>query len=94
MAERPEKLPPRRQDQVRQQIQASKIIARLTDCVMGKINLSPSQVAAARTLLAKTLPDLTSVELSGDVQHHYLARVPAVADTTEKWAAEHVPVTH
>lgn len=47
---------------------ASAAIRRLGDCVAGDVRLTGTQVAAARVLLAKCLPDLSqvSVEHSGD----------------------------
>ncbi len=61
------------QDDVRRKIQASQLINRLTDHVLGETELSATQVAAAKILLSKSLPDLQSVELAGPeggaVQH-------------------------
>lgn len=53
-------------DDVRSKIGASMILNRLKDHIAGKINLSPTQVRAAEILLKKTLPDLASIEHSGD----------------------------
>lgn len=50
---------------VRSKIQASQIINRLTACIMGKVELSAAQVAAARILLDKSVPSLQSTELTG-----------------------------
>ena len=41
------------------------IINRLHDHVGGSLELSATQIAAAKILLSKTLPDLSSVELTG-----------------------------
>lgn len=49
------KLGPQRQDELRTKIEAQKLIARLQDHVLGKVELSASQVSAARTLLNKAL---------------------------------------
>ncbi len=54
------------QEDVRSKIQASALIGRLTKHVEGEIELSPTQVRAAEILLKKTLPDLGSVEMTGD----------------------------
>jgi hypothetical protein len=59
------RLNPRHQEMVRTKIQASQIINRLTDCVMGKTDLTSEQVAAARILLGKSVPDLQRTELTG-----------------------------
>lgn len=64
------RLNPRHQLMVRAKIQASQIINRLTACVMGKVELSPAQVQAARILLDKSVPTLSSVDatISGETQ--------------------------
>lgn len=51
------------QSDVRQKIQASQIINRLSDHLNGKADLSPTQLRAAEILLKKTLPDLSSVDI-------------------------------
>jgi hypothetical protein len=58
-------------DEVRQKIQASQLINRLTAHVNSKTPLlDASQVQAARALLNKVLPDLSSVEAkhSGSIE--------------------------
>lgn len=57
------------QADVRSKIQASQLINRLTDHVDGKVELSMSQLRAAEILLKKSLPDLSSVEISGDPEN-------------------------
>lgn len=54
-----------RQDQVRIQIGVSNIVSRLEKCANGKLKMTKEQIACARVLLAKTLPDLQRVEVSG-----------------------------
>lgn len=54
-------------DMTRQKIQASQIINRLQNFVFGKIKMEPHQVTAALGLLKKTIPDLSAVEHSGEV---------------------------
>lgn len=46
-------------EQTRQKVQASQLINRLQDHVLGTVELSATQVRAAEILLKKTLPDLT-----------------------------------
>lgn len=41
------------------------LVKRLTDHVVGKTEMSQTQLKAAEILLKKSLPDLASVELSG-----------------------------
>jgi len=57
----------RHQEDVRTKIQASAIITRLMSAFDGTIELSQVQVNIGKTLLDKALPDLKSMELSGDV---------------------------
>lgn len=52
----------------RDKIQASNIVHRLVKHVEGEIELSATQITAAKVLLNKVLPDLKAVEhgVSGD----------------------------
>ena len=54
------------QDDVRKKIQTSQLLNRLTDHALGEIELSNTQVRAIEILLKKSIPDLQSIELSGD----------------------------
>lgn len=58
-------LRPKHSDEVRSKIQASQLINRLSDHVNGKVELSSTQVKAAEILLKKSIPDLSSVEMTG-----------------------------
>ena len=53
------------QDDVRMKIQASQLVNRLTDHALGEVELSSTQVRAIEILLRKSIPDLTSVEMTG-----------------------------
>jgi hypothetical protein len=66
------------QDDVRSKIQTSQIINRLTDHGFGKVDLSPSQVQALSIVLKKSLPDLASVELSGNKDAPIVTRIELV----------------
>ena len=57
------------QDDVRSKIQTSQLINRLTEHALGTVELSPTQVRAIEILIKKTLPDLSTVELTGDVEN-------------------------
>jgi phage-related protein len=52
-----------------EKIQASQLVNRLRDHVLGKVELTASQVTAALGLLKKTLPDLAAVQYTGEVTH-------------------------
>lgn len=51
---------------VRAKIQSSQLINRLQGHANGTVELSPTQVNAAKILLGKTVPDLSSVTLEGN----------------------------
>lgn len=59
------RLNPRHQDMVRDKIQASQLINRLTEHALGQIDLEPTQVKAIEILLKKSIPDLSAVSISG-----------------------------
>jgi hypothetical protein len=60
------RLHPRHSEQVRAKIQASVIVSRLHGHVMGKIDMTPSQVAAANSLLDRSVPKLSQIQHVGD----------------------------
>lgn len=59
-------LRPKHSDEVRAKIQASMLIRGLQDNFEGKKNLTPGQIKSAEILLRKSVPDLSSIELSSD----------------------------
>lgn len=90
MAARVKKI--RHDDETRSRIQAAKLMDRLHACVMGEIELSATQVAAAKTLLGKILPDLQAVDMQSTTDNtvRILAEKPM---TSEEWAKSHA-ATH
>lgn len=50
----------------REKIQTSMLINRLEDHIVGKLELTATQLRAIEILLKKSLPDLSNVQLSGD----------------------------
>jgi hypothetical protein len=54
-------------DKVRKRIQVSQLVNRLRKHALGECDMSPTQVKAAEILLRKSLPDLSSVEHSGEI---------------------------
>lgn len=58
----------RQQEQTRSAIQTSQLINRLQDFALGKkqVDLDASRLKAIEILLRKSLPDLSSVTISGD----------------------------
>lgn len=57
---------PRISEEHRSKIQTSQLINRLTALVNGSVEMPPHAVTAALGLLRKTVPDLSSVEMSGE----------------------------
>lgn len=55
-------------DTWKEKIAAGRILERLIDHVTGEIDMSATQIAAARTLLNKVYPDLKAVELDGSIE--------------------------
>lgn len=89
MAARTRKI--RHDDETRAKIQAAQIINRFTQCLMGEISLDAQQVSCGKTLLAKILPDLQSVDHSGDVATPFVIYTPPPAETSEEWEQSNVP---
>lgn len=53
-------------EDTRKKIQAAQIINRLMGHVLGEVDLDAAQVSSAKTLLAKVLPDLKALEVTGN----------------------------
>lgn len=47
-------------------IRASQLLNRLNMFANGEIDMTPAQVQAAKIVIAKEIPDLKALELSGD----------------------------
>lgn len=71
----------------REKIRASMLINRLRNHVLGRIEMSATQLRAAEILLRKAIPDLSAVEHTGEVTQ-WVMRVPEVSETTEAWAQQ------
>jgi hypothetical protein len=59
-------LRPKHSDEIRAKIQASMLIRGLHDHFEGKRDLTATQLKSAEILLRKSVPDLSSVEMSTD----------------------------
>lgn len=81
----------RHDEDTRAKIKTTLLIRRLTDHVTGAIEMSPSQVSAALGLIRKTLPDLQATDLSGSVEHNYVARMPAPIEDKDEWEQRYKP---
>ncbi len=81
----------RHDDETRAKIKAGNIIARLMMFIEGEVKMEAAQVTAALGLLKKALPDLTSVEHSGEITTSKVIRAPALGATTAAWSEQYVP---
>ena len=61
-------------EQTKRRIQASQLLNRLTLFANGKVEMSSAQILAAKVVIGKSIPDLKSIEYSGNdekpVQRH------------------------
>lgn len=70
------RLNPRHQQMVRDKIQATKLIELLQDYALGIVEEIPNgRMKAIEILLKKSVPDLSSVELSGDTDAPLVMKV-------------------
>lgn len=84
MASRGRKAGFRMSDEHRVKIQNSNILNALIEHVEGKREMSATQVSAGLGLLRKALPDLSSMEISGDPENplQTVTRIELVAPET------------
>lgn len=83
----------RHDDETRAKIKAANIIARLQKLIDGEIEMAPHAVTAALGLLRKTLPDITSVEHSGEISTPSVIRAPQAVATITEWTNGYAPQT-
>lgn len=76
-------------ENTRERIKTTMIVKRLEDHIDGRCELSTTQIQAARILLDRTLPSMSQVEHTGEVEHHYVMRSPEPAKTADEWAQQH-----
>lgn len=89
MAARTRKI--RHDDETRAKIQASQLVNRLTDHVLGKAEMSATQVTAALGLLRKSIPDLAAIQHSGEqtVRHVISGDIPTEDEWERAYVTEH-----
>ena len=85
------RLDPKSTERTRAKIQTSQLINRLNSYVIGDIKLEAGQVTAALGLLDRTLPKLTSTELSGEVARPTVIRAPETIAESKTWLEQHGP---
>ena len=66
MAARKRPLTQPKVDEMRRRIQSTLLLKRLEQHSLGETEMTPSQIQAARILLDKTIPNLQSVEMTGE----------------------------
>jgi hypothetical protein len=76
-------------DDVKAKIQASQLINRLQRHALGEIEMTTTQIASAKILLDKSVPNLSSSEIKSETTVRYVARIPNKATTSEEWQQEH-----
>lgn len=81
----------RHDDETRAKIKAGNIITRLMKFIDGEVEMLPHQVTAALGLLKKALPDLTSVEHSGEIEKTYVVRMPSRPADIHEWQKRYSP---
>lgn len=69
------KLNPRHQQLIRDKINSGLLVERLTECALGQLELTSQQMKAIEILLKKSVPDLSSVEMTGDADAPVLLKV-------------------
>lgn len=81
-------------DEHRAKIQNSNVLNRLIAHAQGECSeMTPSEVTASIALLRKCLPDLASVEHSGEVATAFVMRAPLPIATAEEWEQTQSPPT-
>jgi hypothetical protein len=75
----------------RERIATSQLINRLNKIANGELTVDPIQLRAIEIALRKTLPDLSSVEYTGDTLQPF-AVIPQEMASSEAWEAAQKPV--
>ncbi len=75
----------RHDEETRAKIKAGNIINRLQKFIAGEVSMEAAAVTASLGLLKKVLPDLTSVEHSGEITKTYVARLPQPIADIDEW---------
>jgi len=63
------------------------LVNRLVDHILGKVEMSPSQVRSAEILLRKTLPDLTAIDMDAQVNDN--KAISSEAMSVAAWLTHH-----
>ncbi len=71
----PRKQVPWTPEVVRKRIQATQLINRLQAHAIGEVEMSATQIRAAEILLRKAIPDLSSTEFKGIMEHRSIKQL-------------------
>jgi hypothetical protein len=69
------KLNPRHQQLIRDKINAALLIDKLQQCALEGLELTSQQMKAIEILLKKSVPDLQSVEMTGNAESPMIMKV-------------------
>jgi len=69
------KLNPRHQQLIRDKINAALLIDKLQQCALEGLELTSQQMKAIEILLKKSVPDLQSVEMTGNAEAPMIMKV-------------------
>jgi len=78
----------------------SQILNRLIKFCEGQLDMEPHRASACVAMARKIVPDLASIEHSGDVQTSYVVRMPEPVKDLAEWQQQQdglsgdKPVTH
>lgn len=82
-----------RHEEARLKIKTTQLINRLQNHILGKVEMSRTQISATKILLGKVLPDLSATELNANVEHSYVARMPNAVESADEWQQQYTPPT-
>jgi hypothetical protein len=70
---------------------AGMLMKRLRDNSLGTLDppMTQGQIRSAEIVLAKIVPNLSSVDHSGEINHNHVARVPEPQPDLNTWQLQH-----
>lgn len=71
-------------DKTKRLIQASQLINRLISHANGEIEMTPSQVNAAKIVIGKSIPDLKSIEHAGSEEKPLYMDITKITLTSDE----------
>lgn len=78
-------------EKVRQRIRTGVLVRRLVNHALGNLEMSATQVKAAEIVLRKVIPDMKSIEHSGEIRHRDVSDQPLTAEQwQERYSGDHL----